>query len=102
MRSRKHQKGSIILRSGKWYVRFYGSDRVQRNEFLHIKNEEFHSPKCKAVRDAASKVMGRVNAELGRSQDTVGEFFDNIYWPWAEANKRPSTSSSYKDLWGVQ
>jgi len=99
MRSRKHQRGSTILRSGKWYVRFYGSDRVQRNEVLHIKDDEFHSPKCKAVRDAAAKVMARVNAELGQSQDTVGEFFDNVYWPWVEANKRPSTSSSYKDLW---
>jgi integrase len=99
MRSRKHQKGSIVLRSGKWYVRFYGSDRVQRNEFLHIKDEEFHSKTCKAVRGAAAKVMARINAELGQSQHTVGEFFDNVYWPWVEANKRPSTSSSYKDLW---
>src|SRR5579862_437646 len=25
MRSRRHQRGSIILRSGKWYVHLYGS-----------------------------------------------------------------------------
>jgi len=43
--------------------------------------------------------MARVNAELGQSQDTVGEFFDNVFWKWAEANKRPSTSFSYKHLW---
>jgi hypothetical protein len=99
VRARKHQSGSICLRSGRWYVRYYGSDRVQRNEFLHEKDDEFHSPRYKPVRDAASKVMARVNAELGQSQDMVGEFFDNVYWPWAKANKRPSTSLSYKDLW---
>jgi integrase len=101
MRARKHQRGSICLRSGKWYVRFYGSDKVQRNELLHTRDEEFHSAKCKPVRDAASRVMARVNAELDREQDgaTVGGFWETSYLPWVEANKKPSTAASYKDLW---
>ena len=64
-RARKHQKGSICLWGGKWYVRYYGYDRLQRSEFLHVKDDKFHSPTCEAVRDAAARVMARVNAEHG-------------------------------------
>jgi hypothetical protein len=72
-RARKHQKGSISLSGGKWYVRYYGTDRLQRSEFLHVKDDEFHSPECKAVTEAAARVMARVNAENLRS---VGERFN--------------------------
>lgn len=100
-RKRRHQAGSIVLRSGKWYVRYYGPDRKQVNELLHAKDDEFHSSKCKPVRDAASQVMGRVNSELEETgtDQAVSDFFDFTYLPWVEANKKHSTIISYKQLW---
>ena len=99
----KHQEGSLWLRGSKWYIRFYGSDGVQRTEFLAPKDDRHHSKTCKPVRDLQSKFMAEVNNRKGGSPAallTVGEFWESIYLPWAKQELRPSTFDSYVHLWG--
>lgn len=101
MRRRRHQKGSVCLRSGNWYVRYYGTDGKQRNEFLAEKDDRHHSKTCKPVKDLAAKAMSRVNAEVGEGSLTpkAAEFWESVYLPHCERSLRPSTVHSYKDLW---
>jgi len=37
--------------------------------------------------------------EVPRGTSTLADFWDTTYLPWAEKNLRPSTVSSYADLW---
>jgi hypothetical protein len=30
---------------------------------------------------------------------TIGDFVSNVYLPWIEQHKRPSTAKGYRDIW---
>jgi integrase len=104
MRTR-HQRGSILEKSGSFYLRVYkdvGGTRKQVAVFLAKKDLKHHSKTCKPVRTLADDELRKANSgEAGEEQPqtTVKQFWADTYEPWIERHKRPSTVSSYKDLW---
>jgi integrase len=88
--------GSIIERSGKWYLRRYVGGK-QKAEFLADKSEEFHSPTCRALQ---KKVAEKIGASSKRTSSlTAGQFWEKTYEPFVRRHKRPSTLESYTLLW---
>jgi integrase len=96
------QKGSITLRSGRWFTRYRtGTDRRMVSEFLHEKDHVHHSANCPAVKRLNQEVMVRVNSEkeqVGASL-SVARFVEYTFMPWVRANKKASTQRSYRQGW---
>lgn len=104
-RRQRHQTGSVWLKSGSWYLRFYanvGGERKQVARFLAPKDDAHHSKTCKAVQDLAAEMIARENSganiEAERAQG-LKQFWDETYQPYIEESKRTSTRKSYEDLW---
>lgn len=88
------------MRGSSFYVRYYGHDRKQKTEFLIAKDAKHHSKTCSPVKKLFADVMTRVNATSTPSQVvTIKTFWEATYLPFVEANLRPSTIASYKDIW---
>lgn len=109
----RHQHGTIIQRSGKFYVRYTGADGARPIIFLAVKDADHWtrrrkkklelSDKLEAARD---RVMSAVNARLGASPDrnassmTVGEFWEKSFVPsWTDRKLASSTVSGYQSVW---
>lgn len=104
-RRHRHQTGTIWLKSGSWYLRFYtdvGGKRKQVARFLARKDDAHHSKTCKPVRDLAAAMVAKENSEdevaTERAQ-TLKEFWESTYEPYIKESKRLSTRTSYEDLW---
>jgi len=108
MQRRRLQKGSLTLRSGTWYARYYITKNGQRKMHSHklaIKDDLHYAKNAKALRQKLAAHMVDVNAKADHeTQDekkppTIGEFWEKTYYPWVEANKRHSTHYSYGQIW---
>ena len=42
LKRRKHQCGSVILRGHRFFIRYYGPDRTQKNEFS-VRRDDWYS-----------------------------------------------------------
>jgi len=99
------QKGSLTLRSGNWYVRYWTgqkSDRKMAAHKLGTKDDVLYGRSSGQLRKLAEEHMAKVNAEAEafvEEDQTIVEFFERTYLPWVEANKKPSTVHSYKQIW---
>jgi len=99
------QKGSLSLRSGNWYVRYWTgpkSDRKMAAHKLGKKDDVLYGRSSGQLRKLAEEHMAKVNAEAEafvEEDQTVVEFYERTYLPWVEANKKPSTVHSYKQIW---
>lgn len=104
-RRQRHQTGSVWLKSGSWYLRFYTNVNGQRKQvarFLSRKDDKYHSRTCKAVQDLAAEMIAKENSEsavVAERAQTLTEFWDSTYQPYIEESKRHSTRASYEDLW---
>lgn len=95
----RHQKGSICLRSGSFYVRAYVNGK-QKNFFLAKKDDKHHSPTCRAVKLLRDEAMLRVNAQADAASTIKAEdFWTGTYLPFVEESLRPSSVRSYKQIW---
>lgn len=95
----RHQKGSIILRSGSWYCRAY-VNKKQKNFFLALKDDKHHSAKCKPVQLLKDDVMAKVNALSEQSYHlTCQQVWDTIYLPFITGDLKPSTVKAYSSIW---
>jgi len=112
----RKQQGTIVERSGAFWLRFYrdGEDgeRVKVTEKLCDKTKEFHSVECHAVTVLRDIRMAQINAEHHKQLSaptplpkepplTIGAFWLGTYLPWVEANKRFSTTRGYKYVWSL-
>src|ERR1035438_7512096 len=100
-RRHRHQTGTVWLKSGSWYLRFYtdvNGERKQVARFLVRKDDKHHSKTCKAVRDLAASLIDKENSgavvEAERAQ-TLKEFWEATYEPYIRDSKRLSTQVSY-------
>jgi integrase len=105
----REQKGSIIQRSGRWYVTYWEQRNVngtaERRRVTHYLGEKTTRGKHPSgdIEDECKSFMSIVNASNKAVQPehvvTIVQFVDTIYMPWVEANKRPSTAHGYRQIW---
>ena len=101
------QKGHIVKISGRWFVRYWEkrnvNGTVEQKRVSHCLGEVTTRGKNPPadIKDAAADHMASVNGTKipGERITTVGSFVDNVYLPWVEKHKRPSTVRGYRDVW---
>jgi len=110
----RHQDGTILLRSNRFYVRYQDGDK-KPIVFLAVKdadhwirrrkNKRELSEKLEALRD---KVMRQVNDRHGApaSQNvtsmTIGEFWEESFVPsWKDRELHASTTDGYTKTWDL-
>jgi integrase len=106
---RREQNGTIILRSGKWYVSYWQKrnvngtvERKRATEYLGEKTTRGGHPPAD-IEDARKRHMTTVNANTCAVKPehilTIVDFVDSVYMPWVRANKRAATVNGYEKIW---
>ena len=102
------QKGQIVkLKGRRWYVRYWESRNiggvVKQKRVSHCLGEVTTRGKYPPadIVDAAAEHMATVNtAKIPAERiTTLADFVENVYLPWVEEHKRPSTARGYRDIW---
>jgi integrase len=108
MRNRK-QHGQIVRIGDRWYVRYWErrnvSGTIERKRVSYQLGQvttRGKRPPADIV-DEAERYMATVNSgTIGAEQIvTISDFAEQIYLPWVEQYKRPSTAKGYRDIWEV-
>lgn len=109
-RAARHQTGTVIERSGTFYIRFYRDGR-RVTEALRAGNgsplrrdSHFKNTTCRAVRSVADAHMKPLNEATERTRQNVSrvlvtDFWNDTYLPWCRENLRASTVSHYLKIW---
>src|SRR5215831_3008177 len=94
----RFQTGHIYEASNSFFVRFYQTEiidgteaRVQRSHRLCVKDAEHPSKSCKAVMLLAAAHMLVINGHVPSTSQTVVDFWNTVYLPFATENLRHST-----------
>jgi len=105
----RHQSGHIFeSASGAFHVRYRVIEiidgrpkRVQRSHMLCRKDDKHFSRTCKAVKLLRDEFMRTVNTPPndGSSDMRVVDFWDKVYLPFIQDNKRASTVHGYQQIW---
>ena len=100
----KAQMGTIIERSGSYYVRYYTRDAdgkpYQRTEFLHKHDNKHHSKKCPAVKNLCADFMRKINSDVRPLQSVlITDYWRDTYLPYARQSLRESTVDGYEQIW---
>jgi integrase len=117
-RDTKFQRGYVFKAAGRWYGRWRedvleeGSDgskamvRRQHAEKLCDVSDEFRTKKD--VQPLLDEKLKQVNAQrkspaarknIAESTLSVGEYWTECFWPYAQREFKPSTCNGYKTLW---
>jgi integrase len=106
---RREQKGTIILRSGKWYVSYWQernvNGTVERKRVTHCLGEKTTRSKYPPsdIEGECKQYMATVNTNSQTVKPehvlTIVDFVDSVYMPWVRANKRAATINGYEKLW---
>ena len=106
---RREQHGTIILRSGKWYVSYWQernvNGTVERKRVTHYLGEKTTRVSIAPadIEDACKRLMATVNANTCAVKPehvlTIVDFVDSVYMPWVRANKRAATINGYEKIW---
>ena len=105
----REQKGSIILRSGKWYVTWWERrnvagvvERKRVTEYLGEKTTQGKHPTAD-IKGACRLHMATENANTRAVKPeqvvTIFDFVETIYLPWVREQKRASTQNGYQKIW---
>lgn len=106
IRSRK-QQGQIIRIGNRWYVRYWErrniNGTIERKRVTHSLGEvttRGKRPPADIVTEAEQH-MSTVNSRSIPAERivTIVHFVEQVYLPWVEQHKRPSTHKGYKDIW---
>ena len=106
---KREQNGTIIPRSGKWYVSYWerrivngAVERKRVTHFLGEKTTRGGNPPSD-IKDGCKRHMTTVNANTCAVKPehvlTVVDFVDSVYMPWVRANKRAATVNGYEKIW---
>src|SRR5215469_136782 len=104
------QSGTIVRRSNRWYVRYWErrniSGIIEQKRVSHCLGDVTTRGKRPPadIENAAAEHMATVNRGTIPADriTTVGQFVEDIYLPWVEQQKRPSTGRSYSNIWKIQ
>ncbi|MGA9158293.1 MAG: tyrosine-type recombinase/integrase [Candidatus Sulfotelmatobacter sp.] len=104
MKRQRRQTGRIYLASGNWYVQYYEArdgSRKRVSHMLHAKDKQHAKANSKPLVDLKDAFMLEVNKGTQEPSTSMGviEFWDDIYLPHVEKNKRTSTVRGYKAIW---
>jgi integrase len=106
MRTRK-QEGQIIRIGDRWYVRYWErrniGGTIERKRVTHqlgAVTTRGKNPPAQ-IKQEAERHMSKVNGTVMPAERilTMGDFVEQVYLPWVEQNKRPSTLKGYRDVW---
>lgn len=106
----KLQTGYVYEAAGSFFVRYRSTEivggvpvRVQRSHRLCDKDGiRYRSVNDRNVKLLRDRFMLTVNEQNGRPvarETSVADFWKDTYLPFIEANLRPSTVRSYKQIW---
>jgi integrase len=106
MRRRK-QNGQIIRIGDRWYVRYWEQRNVggtiERKRVSHLLGPITTRGKRPPadIEKEAERHMATVNSGTIPAERivTVRDFVEQVYLPWIEQHKRPSTAKGYRDIW---
>src|SRR5580692_1393366 len=103
-RRARFQTGTVILRSGSFYIRYYTSGAKRVTKFLCEQDAKHPNTQSRAVRHLATKFIEPINAAGGdrrhRGDNTlVSNFWDTVYLPWCRDNLRSHTVKFYVQTW---
>ena len=108
MQRRKQQCGSIVQKSGKWYVRFYKeiseNGVLARKKFSHCLGDvegRMKSPPPAIIEDGENYVRAQLSSKLSveRSGLSVERFVGDVYLPLIRETKRPATAAQMTGVW---
>jgi hypothetical protein len=98
-RKKRMQRGQVIERSGRFYVRFYDSDGRMVSKWICDKDAKHHSKTCKPVSLKQQELMLAVNSERDvedrGSSISLSDFWEGTFVPSIAKHKRASTADSY-------
>lgn len=105
----REQNGTIILRSGKWYVSYWDKrningavERRRVTRFLGKKTTRGKHPPAD-IEAACKRHMNTVNANTQGIKPehivTIVDFVETVYLPWVREQKRASTQNGYQKIW---
>jgi integrase len=101
----RRQQGTIVERMDGFYIRYIAdSNGGRRKVTVRLCDLGTDPNKVKLLRDAYMNTINRARHNVLQSATpapviTVGGFFDTVYLPWAEAEKRFATAKGYKHIW---
>ncbi|MGH9642329.1 MAG: hypothetical protein ACRD3Q_07865 [Terriglobales bacterium] len=110
----RHSRGTIIERSGIFYVRYYTDDSANGSRkatarlcavdkehwFMRRKGKLVVSDAVKQARDRAMLEVNASRGQLRKSDLTVQEFWNEVYVPsWKDRKLRSSTINGYTKTW---
>jgi integrase len=94
------QKGSIFQRHGAWHLRYRAAGK-QKSERLAPFCDQYRT--VKSVRDLADKILQPINeGQQPAGPQTLQQFIERTYLPYAKQHKRPSTYRGYINLYNAQ
>ncbi len=103
----RKQNGHIVRISGRWYVRYWErrniGGTVEQKRVSHVlgpvTTRGKHPPAD--IKEAAEEHMDRINGTSIPAEriTAIGDFIENVYLPWIDQHKRPSTAKGYRDIW---
>jgi integrase len=104
---KRHQRGSIIEKSGAFYVVYRTTVAGERKQIWHQlctkdRAKGYASPKSSAVQLLAEDHMHTVNSSDGvqSGEDlTIAAFWEQTYLPFIKENLKPSTYLGYQQVW---
>jgi integrase len=89
--------GSITLKHGAWYWRYYTGGK-QIWEKIADRDDEYRNKGD--VVPLVNELAARLRPDCQpRHKMTIADFGADIYLPWVKNQKRPSTYHSYRKLW---
>ena len=100
------QQGKIVKRSGSWYVRFNvkvadGGKTSWKSKAIRLAPDGGAYRTESSVRelaDAAIRGEEGTTASKPTCVTALVDFIENDYFPWTDKNLKPSTASSYRDV----
>lgn len=106
MRHRK-QRGSIVLIGTRWHVRYWQSVTIEGTIKRKLLSHPLGPATTRGKRPPADIVteaerfMLTINTGAVPAENitTIGEFVENVFQPWIDKSKRPSTAKGYKEIW---
>jgi integrase len=71
----------------------------QKAVFLVVKDDEYHSRTCSAVRKLVKDKMAELGVERTDGDQKLSDFWKSTYLPHVKQNPANSTLVSYEDMW---
>jgi hypothetical protein len=106
MRNQK-QNGRIVRIGDRWYVRYWErrnhGGTIERKRVTHQLGEVTTRGKNPPadIKQEAERHMSKIRGAAIPAERilTLGDFVTDVYLPWVEQHKRPSTFKGYRDVW---